>query len=324
MPELALIERIAERTIIRPGTDLGIGDDAALVALGDQAVATHDMLVEGVHFRRETTSLRDLGAKALAVNVSDIAAMAAEPVAALVGLGVPAGMAEVDVEELYAGIEEVAAAHGMTVAGGDITTAPVLILGVTALGRPRPGVPPVRRSGARAGDALCVTGPLGAAAAGLLLLDDPRLAAGLPEREALIAAHRRPRARVAEGWALGAGGARAMLDLSDGLGLDAWRLARASGMRARIDLAALPLAAGVETVAARAGRDARILAATGGDDYELLAAVPPERVEQLRAALGGRLHVVGRLVAGEPGVELIGPDGDAVRLERLGWEHGGD
>lgn len=321
MPELALIERIARRTALRPGTSLGIGDDAAVLALGDEAVATHDMLVEDVHFRRGTISARDLGAKALAVNVSDIAAMGAIPVGVLVGLGLPPGITDEEVDDLYAGMEEVAAAHGVTVAGGDVTSAPVLVLAVTALGRAAPGVAPLRRSGARDGDLLCVTGPLGGAAAGLLLLEDPDLAAGLPERDALMAAHRRPSPRVAAGLALAAGGATAMLDLSDGLGLDARRMAVASGLRARIDLPAVPVAAGVGAVALAAGRDPLLLAATGGEDYELLAAVPPERLGTLRAAVGD-LHVVGALGGGAPGVDLVDADGTERPVGRLGWTHG--
>jgi thiamine-monophosphate kinase len=280
------------------------------------------MLVEGVHFRRATTSWADLGAKALAVNVSDIAAMGAAPVAALVGLGLPDDVDDDAVAGIYAGIEEVAGRFGVTVAGGDVTAAPVLVLGVTALGRPLAGVAPLRRSGGRPGDLLCVTGPLGAAGAGLLLLERPDLLPGLPARGALVAAHRRPEPRVAEGWALARGGARALMDVSDGLGLDARRMALASGLRARIDLAALPLADGVAEVAGAVGDDPALLALTAGEDYALLAAVPPARLEALRAALGGALHVVGALEEGDPGIELAGPDGPVAPPPRLGWEHG--
>jgi thiamine-monophosphate kinase len=211
----------------------------------------------------------------------------------------------------------------MSVAGGDVTSAPVLVLGVTALGRARPGVTPLRRSGGRPGDLLCVTGPLGAAAAGLLLLDDPGLGPGLAARAALVAAHRRPRARVAAGGEMAAGGATAMLDLSDGLGLDARRLAVASGLRARVRLSDVPVAEGVAAVARAAGRDAALLATTGGEDYELLAAVPPGRVTHLRERLGGALHVVGELVDGPPGIDLVDGSGVAVEPGSLGWVHGG-
>ena len=323
MSELALIERIAARTALRPGTILGIGDDAAVIAAGGDTVVTHDMLVEGVHFRLSTTGARDLGAKALAVNLSDLAAMGVRPVAATVGLGIPPGMTEAEIDELYAGLEAVAARHGVTIAGGDVTSAPVLVLAVTAIGRPQEDVAPVLRTGARAGDLLCVTGPLGAAAAGLLLLEDPALLPGLPQRPSLVAAHRRPVPRVQEGLALARAGAHALMDISDGLALDARRLAVASGLRARIPLDVLPLARGVREVAAATGASAQILAATGGEDYELLAALDTDALGRMRED-GPRLVVVGRLVdEDEPGLDLLGADGEPVTPGRLGWEHDG-
>ena len=324
MSELALIERIASRTRRRPGTLLGIGDDAALLRIEGTAVATQDLLVEGVHFRRETIDARDLGHKALAVNLSDLAAMGAEPVAALVGLCLPPDApGSEDLDALYDGMEALAGRHGVTLAGGDVTAGPALVLAVTALGRALPGVAPLRRSGGRPGDLLCVTGALGAAAAGLLLLEDPGLGAGLEPgvAEALRAAHRRPEPRVAAGRALAQGGARAMIDLSDGLALDGLRLARAGGVAARIELAALPLADGVAQVAAAAGRDAALLGAGGGEDYELLAAVPPERLDALRSAAGVPLTPVGRLERGAPAAVAVDAAGREVPLAGLGWEH---
>ena len=320
MVESAVIERIAARVRVRAGVALGIGDDAA--ALGDDpaTVVTVDLLVDGVHFRRATAGGRDLGHKALAVNLSDLAAMGARPVAAVVGLGIPADQGAEGIDELYEGMEELAARHGLTVAGGDVTSAPVLTIAVTAIGRMAPGVAPVRRSGGRPGNLLCVTGALGAAAAGLLLLEDPALAPDLAEAPDLIAAHRRPEPRLAAGAALAAGGAAALMDLSDGLALDASRLARASGLAAVIDLDALPLAPGVAEVARAAGREPDVLAATGGDDYELLAAIAPEDLDRLAGAAGLPLTPVGRLTAGSGlRVERAGAE---VALERLGWEHG--
>ncbi len=322
--ELALIERITARSTTRPGTELGIGDDGAVIAIGGSAVVSHDMLVEGVHFRRSTTGLRDLGHKALAVNLSDLAAMGAEPVAALVGLGLPDDVGTGDVDHLYEGIERLAKGFGVTVAGGDVTAAPVLVLAVTAVGRAWPGVAPVGRSGGRAGDLLCVTGRLGAAAAGLAILEDPGLADGVEAAASLRAAHRAPQPRIGAGRALAEGGVRAMLDLSDGLALDALRLARASGLRARIDLDAVPLAPGVDAVAAARGEDPRILGATGGEDYELLAAAPAGLIEALRPRLDVPLTAVGRLEEGDAEVVAIDGAGRSVPLPRLGWEHHGE
>jgi thiamine-monophosphate kinase len=322
MSELALIERIAARTRRRAGTELGIGDDAAILSVGGTAVVTQDLLVEGVHFRRSATGFRDLGHRALAVNLSDLAAMGAEPVAAFVGLGLPPGGASRDeLDALYDGMEALAERHGVTVAGGDITGAPVLVLAVTAIGRPFPGVAPLARSGGRPGDLLCVTGRLGAAAAGLMVIERPSLADGVAGAGALRAAHLRPEPRVAAGRALAAGGARALMDLSDGLALDALRMARASGVRARIDVDAVPVAEGVAGVAVAAGLRPWEPAVTGGEDYELLAAVPPERLAPLQAALDLPLTPVGRLEEGAPELLAAGADGMAVELPRLGWEH---
>lgn len=322
MSELALIERIASRTTLRPGTALGIGDDAAILDLGGTAVVTHDMLVEGVHFRRETSDAVDLGARAVAVNLSDLAAMGVEPVAVVVGLGLPPGYADAGLADaLSAGIEEMASAHAVTVAGGDVTAAAILIIGITAIGRPYPGVQPVRRSGGHEGDVLCVTGRLGASAAGLALLEDPLLQPRAPRRDALIRAHLRPAPRIAAGRALAAGGAGAMLDLSDGLLLDAGRLGRASGLRARIALDRVPVADGVDAVAAALGRDAAVMAATAGEDYELLAAVPPSLLTAVRSTLALPLTAIGTLVEGEPGAELLDADGRPVDVPSQGWEH---
>jgi thiamine-monophosphate kinase len=322
MSELALIERIAARTALHPGTTLGIGDDAAILDLDGPAVVTQDMLVEGVHFRRATTSLGDLGAKAVAVNLSDLAAMGVEPVAVIVGLGLPHGFsANGAADALSAGIEEMAAAHGVTVAGGDITLAPVLVLSITAIGRPAKGVAPLRRSGGMPGDLLCVTGALGASAAGLALLEDPLLLPGLAERTDLVRAHRVPAPRIGAGLLLAAGGARAMMDISDGLAIDAGRLSRACGARARIDLAELPVAGGVAPVARALGQDPRILAATGGEDFELLVAVPPERLDALADAIDQPLTPVGALIEGPPGLDVRDEAGRFVELGSPGWEH---
>ncbi len=311
--ERELIERIAARVGIRGGVVTGVGDDAAVLA--DGTVLALDMLVDGVHVRRATHSPADIGHKALAVNLSDIAAMGADPVAALVGLGVPPDLSADDVDAMYEAMEELAMRHGMAIVGGDITEAPVLTLAVCITGHTRPGVAPVLRSGGCAGDLLVITGPLGAAACGLMLLDDTLLGTGVPTADALIAAHRRPTPLIAHGHRLADAGAHAMMDISDGLLLDAQRLGVASGLHAEVDLSAVPRAEGVDQVAAAAGRDAAMLAATGGEDYQLLAAMPPN------AALPRDVVVVGLLRAGTPGVSAV-VRGRDVTPAHLGWEHG--
>lgn len=310
--EFEVIRRIAARVGMRGGVSTGIGDDAAV--LDDGTVLALDMVVDGVHVRRATHSPADIGHTALAANLSDVAAMGAHPVAALVGLGVPSDLTADEVDEMYAAMERLAATHDMSVVGGDVSASAVLTLSVAIVGRMPQGVPAVLRSGGHEGDLLVVSGPLGASAAGLMVLRDPLLATGSTHADALVAAHRRPTPMVDDGLHLAEAGATAMIDISDGLLLDADRLARASGLRAEVDLDAVPVAAGVHRVAAAMGLDAALLACTGGEDYHLLAAMPP--------ATGREPHVtvVGRLVAGHPGVVALREGRDATP-ERLGWEH---
>ncbi len=321
MSELDLIERITESAVVRDGTLLGVGDDAAVLAGAPGVVVTTDVMVEDVHFRRATTPMRDLGHKALAVNLSDLAAMGADPRAALVGLVVPPGGLEVaDHDALRAGMDELAAAHGVTIAGGDLTSGPAMVLAVTAIGVLDDPASAVTRTGAVDGDVLAVTGPLGGAAAGLALLDGriapPEAATGA----ALVDAHRRPVPRVGFGRALRRTGAHAMLDCSDGLIVDAGRMASASGVRLEIALEAVPLAPGVARVAAALGREADLFAATGGDDYELIVAMAPADVPRARAA-GVELHLVGHVRAGGPSLTLARHGRTVETPARPGWVH---
>jgi thiamine-monophosphate kinase len=316
MGEFDLLARVRER-LPPPGPQvwLGSGDDAAITVPGGATATSVDALVDGVHFRRGQATLAQIGTKGLAVALSDLAAMGAEPGEAYVVLGVPTDLDEDGCLELLDGLASVAVETGTTLAGGDVTRAPALSLAITVVGRaPDPGQL-VTRSGGRPGDVLAVTGELGGAAAGLLLLERPG-SAGLPpaEEAALLARQLEPRPRLDAGRALAAAGATAMIDLSDGLGGDAGQLAAASGVGARIDAAALPIADGVAAVAAAAGRDALELAASGGEDYELLAALPADRVEAAIATVAADtgLTPIGELVAGAE-VEIRRPDGSLLR-----------
>jgi thiamine-monophosphate kinase len=282
LSELGELELLAE--LERRGLISGL--DAEGAVLSDGQVVTQDTLVQDVHFRLEWTSWRDLGYKAAAVNLSDLAAMGAEPGGLLVSLSVPASEEADDVFELYEGLREAE----VPVAGGDLTSSAIVSVTITAVGRSErvPG-----RAGAQPGDVLVVTGPLGASAAGL-----HALAHGLEGFDEFVERHRRPPIRITEGKKL-ARVAHAMIDLSDGIGIDAARIAERSGCDVTIAADDLPVAEGIDRVA-------DLPFWTMGEDYELLAALSPED-----AAASG-FFVVGR---------CDGPPDSSVSPEDLsGWD----
>jgi thiamine-monophosphate kinase len=295
---------------------LGSGDDAAVTVPGGAVATSVDALVEGVHFRRETASLRQIGRKALSTALSDLAAMGAAPGEAYVWLGAPEDMDEAELLEVGDGLAAVAAETGTTIAGGDLTRAPVLSLAVTVTGHAPNPDDFVTRGGARPGDILVVTGELGAAAAGLLLLENP----SLDGDDSLRTRQLDPTPRLAAGRALAAAGATAMIDVSDGLAGDAEHIATASEALLLIDAGALPIAPGATAVASAAGRDPLEIAAAGGEDYELLAALPPEAVaaaQEALAALDTPLTTIGKVEAaadGAPRAELRRRGGAAVPI----------
>jgi thiamine-monophosphate kinase len=307
-----------------PRVKLGSGDDAAVTVPGGTTATSVDAIVDGVHFHRSEVPPRTIGRKALATALSDLAAMGAEAGEAYVVLGAPRDLEEDEFDGVLDGLLELAAETGITLAGGDLTRAPALTLAVTVVGHAQKPGELVPRSGAQEGDVLVVTGELGAAAAGRLLLNRPELEAALA---GTIGDHLRrrqldPTPRLRSGRALATAGARAMIDLSDGLAGDAQHLARASGVALKIEAESLPLARGVTEIAAAAGLDPLELAASGGEDYELLAALPPDRLEatstSVDAAGETRLTPIGEVGAGE-GVELRLPAGGL--LEILGYDH---
>ena len=321
MGEFELLARVRERLApAGPRVRVGMGDDAAVTVPGGATATSVDAIVDGVHFRREQATLGQIGRKALATALSDLAAMGAEPGEAYVVLGVPPDLDEDGCVELVDGIAALAASTGTTLAGGDVTRAPALTVAMTVVGHAPSAELLVTRAGARPGDALVLTGEIGGAAAGLLLLERPELEAAVGAETAarLRARQLAPRARLGAGRALARAGAGAMIDLSDGLGGDARHLAAESGARLRIDVGALPLANGVAEVAAAAGRDPIELALSGGEDYELLAALPAERLGEATAAAGdigeAGLAQVGDVVAGE-GVEIRLPGGRLLETE---------
>lgn len=318
MGEFELLARVRER-LPPPGPRvlLGSGDDAAVTLPGGATATSVDALVDGVHFHRDRAAPAQIGRKALATALSDLAAMGAESGEAYVAVGIPPDLDEAACLELVDGMAALAAETGTTLAGGDVTRSPVLTLAVTVVGHAPSPERLVSRAGAEPGDALVLSGELGGAAAGLLLLERPELKAAVPVHTAERLRQRQldPAPRLATGRALAEAGARAMIDLSDGLGGDAGHLATASGVALRIDAAALPLAKGVAEVAAAAGRDPLELAVSGGEDYELLAALPTQRLAAATAAIGTAaettLTQVGETCEGQ-GVEIRLPGGGIV------------
>jgi thiamine-monophosphate kinase len=317
MGEFELLAKVRER--LPPAGSrihLGSGDDAAVTVPGGATATSVDAVVEGVHFRRDRATPAQIGRKALGAALSDLAAMGAETGEAYVAVGIPADLSEDGCLELIDGIATLAAETGTTLAGGDVTRAPVLTLAVTVVGHAATAEQLVGRGGAEPGDALVLTGEIGGAAAGLLLLERPELAAAVSEEAAERLRRRQldPTPRLGAGRALAAAGARAMIDLSDGLGGDAVHLAESSGVGLRIEAGALPLANGLAEVAAAAGREPLELATSGGEDYELLAALPREHLAAA-ASIGGAgettLTQVGEVLAGA-GVEIRLPGGGTL------------
>lgn len=317
--EFGLLARLRER-LASPY----LGDDAAVLAVapGRQLLATVDVQVDGVHFLRGFMTPQQTGHRAIAVNVSDIAAMGGCPRYALLSLLLPVSTEVAWVEALYDGLEAETARWDMAIAGGNLSqTAGPLAIDVTVLGDVEPALL-LRRTGARAGDALLVTGDLGRAAAGLRLLRRRGVPAG--RFGPLVAAYCTPTPRVREGQALARTRAvHAAMDLSDGLAADVHRLAEESRTGARIDAAALPISPDVRAAASALEVDPLDLALHGGEDFELLVAAPPDAVETLTAAaaeVGTGLARIGEVRPAGDGVTIRLVDG-AVRPLTGGWDH---
>jgi thiamine-monophosphate kinase len=327
--EFGLIDRLAELLATHEDAGLtgrlsvGIGDDAAVwLADGVAVIATTDTLVANVHFLPERTPWRDLGWKALAVNVSDIAAMGGTPDVALITLCLPEDAQAEQLDELYRGMAEAGAAYGVAIAGGDIVRSPVFAVSVALTGRAQldtTGEPLVlRRGGARDGDLIAVTGTLGGSAAGLRALRD-----GKDDSDAvraLIERCLRPTARAQAGPAALAAGIRCAIDVSDGLLQDLGHICHASGLGATVWRDKVPVDPALSEVFD--ADEALRLAASGGEDYELLVTGSQEHIDAFARAVDVPLTVIGEMVIDpERRARLLDESGREIALPEAGWDH---
>lgn len=293
---------------------IGIGDDAAAwQSDGTTLLATTDTLVQGVHFTA-SVPWRELGWKAMAVNISDIAAMGGTPQYALISLSLPGGTEVEDITQLYHGAAEAADKYGMVIAGGNISSAPLIIINLTVLGQAHTGGI-LTRSAAVPGDLLAVTGYLGSSAAGMKMLTE-HLEFDQGTTEFLRTAHLRPQPRISEGQLLVKEGVRAAIDISDGLIADLGHLCETSGVGALIKADQIPIH---PLVTAAFKEEALPLALSGGEDYELLFTANAKLIDSLRHMADFPMSVIGVITQGE-GV-TVPKEGSPLTLDKEGWDH---
>jgi thiamine-monophosphate kinase len=317
------IEYPPQRGKTHPGLQVGLGDDAVVSRRHEGALIwTTDTMVAGVHFKPERTAWRDTGWKALAVNLSDIAAMGGRPDLALVTLMLPPDFCVEDALELYRGLRDIADVYKVSIAGGDIVKAAEFAVTVALSGwahASRLSEPQVMtRDAARKGDVVAVSGTLGNSAAGLRLLDQAE-AFDTEAKQALRLAHERPEPRIVLGQMAVRAGVRCGMDVSDGLVQDLGHIATASQATIRIDATRIPTSAALAEVFPA---QALGLALAGGEDYELLMAAPARVMEALTAASATPLTVIGEVVSADaPGVSVMDETGREIPLEHRGWDH---
>ena len=288
---------------------LGIGDDASIVRSGRvfQLVST-DLLIEDIHFRLRDASMAGLAEKALAVNVSDIAAMGGRPQYFYLGLGFPDHLSVSDLRRFFSGLARAARGWRVELAGGDYSRSAKMVIAITIVGE---SPKPVRRSGAKPGDWIGITGPTGGSALGWKLLQAGHA------RSPFVRCHQHPRPQCRKGLLLSRY-AHAMIDLSDGLLLDLSRILRASGVGAEVDYERLPVTASFRRECRRQGLAEKDLVLAGGEDYELLFAISPAQEKRLRRIKMG-YHLIGRVTRGRR--LRVREHGRMLPVSRLGFDH---
>lgn len=327
--EFGFIRRISRGCVVRPeGVERTIGDDAAafVVPSDGLTLVTTDLLVERVHFLRNATTPFNLGYKAMAVNLSDIAAMGGTPREAFVSAAIPGSCPVEYLDALYDGMKSLAARHGVNILGGDTTGSQAdLILNVTVVGYVQRNEI-LYRSGAQPGDVVCVTGAVGDSRAGLQLVREgvPPSGAAL---QALFDAHILPRPHLAEGRFLAtSGAATAALDVSDGLSSDLMHIIEESRVGIRVLADRIPISAELRDFCARGSRDPARYALSGGEDYVLAVTIRPERFDvvahEFSGCFGRPLYRIGD-VTDSGQLELVTPDGRSEVVRPTGWDHFG-
>lgn len=323
--EFGLIARLADIVATDdPRVVIAVGDDCAVLEWTNDKylLVTTDTLLEEVHFRLDWAVPEDVGWRAMAANLSDIAAMGGTPIAAVVGLAVHPSLDVETVEGIYEGMHRVASKYNTPIIGGDTVKSPSLInLSITVLGKVAKA-DLLTRSGAKPGDAIAVTGTLGDAAAGLAILEKGT-GSFAPEIEGrLLTAHLQPEPRLREIHdLLKVLHPTACMDLSDGLGSDLHRLCEASGVGAEVELEKIPISVECHNIASLAGRHPLEFAIGGGEDFELLLTIPQESIEFLPKMVGEvMVKVIGRITGSEDGLYGIDVNGNRTEMTK-GFEH---
>jgi thiamine-monophosphate kinase len=297
---------------------IGIGDDAAAWQIGDNVqLATTDTLVEGTHFTLGTTSLEELGWKALAVNLSDIAAMGGIPKYALVSLALPGQLEVESISTFYSNMMHLAVKFGVAIVGGNMVSAPNIVINVTVIGDSKGGTL-LKRSTALPGEQIAVTGYLGLSAAGLEMLEG-KFTVDLEKSKILRLGYLNPMPRVAEGRILVAQGVKSAIDISDGLIIDLDHICEASKVNARINIEQVP----VHPIVGAIYPDSQQLALCGGEDYELLFTANETTIDRVKQALDCPVTVIGEVMEAESPkrVTVVDSKGNFIPFKKEGWEH---